>query len=325
MKQSDLYWSVYKNLEDEVIDVARYIHCDSVQKQVYSMIIADLIVRCAVEIEAISKKIYQNLGGKMKIHDENGVERYPYFDRDCLSLIDKTYHIAKKKVVISSSLFFLNEKDRVLIPLKESHKMGKGKGCKWKDAYQSLKHDRYESLKQYGTIYNLLHAVAALYVLNIYLRDEVYDLPNGLFDERIDSKLFSVIVYKADHLAVNAKRMSDASIIPVSENVNKDEALFIVKLHESDFKSLFTAIVEENRQSFQKICNSQSIQNYILNNPNYHIKNPISLIIDAEGPDALNKYINPLKTVKYLQVKRREAVVNKCQPIYPDLIEKELN
>ena len=80
MKESDLFWSVYKNLEQETVNFSRYIHFSSNQKTVYSMSIADLIVRCAVEIEAISKKIYEFLGGEMNPIDSNGEKKDLYFE-----------------------------------------------------------------------------------------------------------------------------------------------------------------------------------------------------------------------------------------------------
>ncbi len=180
----------------------------------------------------------------MEPKDEEGNDRYLFFDTDCLALIDKTYNIAKKKVIISSALFYLDDDDRVIRPLKESHKMGQGHGCKWKDAYQALKHDRYESLKQYGTIYNLFHALAALYILNIFFKDEIYDLPDGRFDERLDSRIFSVIVYKVDNVSINVDGFSDINI-NAPKDVTREEALYILKLRDADAQALFDAFVED--------------------------------------------------------------------------------
>jgi len=51
----NLYWPVYKSLEKEVSNLAEIIHFSDDQLSVYSVKIADLIVRCAIEIESISK------------------------------------------------------------------------------------------------------------------------------------------------------------------------------------------------------------------------------------------------------------------------------
>ena len=49
------YWPMFKNLEEEVIELTKYVQFTDDQLGVYSIHIADLLVRCAMEIEAISK------------------------------------------------------------------------------------------------------------------------------------------------------------------------------------------------------------------------------------------------------------------------------
>ena len=46
----NLYWPVYMNLEKEFLELAEYIHFSDDQISTYSMHIADLIIRCAIEI-----------------------------------------------------------------------------------------------------------------------------------------------------------------------------------------------------------------------------------------------------------------------------------
>ena len=65
MTTSNIYWPVYKNLEKEVLKLADFLHFSDDQTRVYSMHIADLIIRCAVEIEAIAKELYSSLGGNV--------------------------------------------------------------------------------------------------------------------------------------------------------------------------------------------------------------------------------------------------------------------
>ena len=52
------YWPVYKNLEEETLELTKYIQFTDDQLSVYSMHIADLLVRCAMEIEALSKELF---------------------------------------------------------------------------------------------------------------------------------------------------------------------------------------------------------------------------------------------------------------------------
>ena len=138
--------------------------CNS-QLEVFSPHIADLLVRCCVEIEAISKELYFDNGGTKKRGDSTIM-----FDTDCLKLIDIKWQTHTKKVmVVAPSFNFTKEENRVLRPLKEAHKQ---KGTSWERAYQAVKHDRFASLHM-GTVKAFLHALAALYLLNIYYRNIV--------------------------------------------------------------------------------------------------------------------------------------------------------
>ena len=162
-------------LEKELLEISKYVYITDekivnhvsqaciTQLETFSPHIADLIIRTCIEIKAISKELYFDFGGQ-KPRGSSDL----FFDEDCLKLIDIKCKTHKKTVVISC-LFFNITKDenKVFKPLKEAHKR---KGTDWEKAYQALKHDRYSSLR-YGTIKNLLHAMGALYLLNIYYRN----------------------------------------------------------------------------------------------------------------------------------------------------------
>ena len=75
--------------------------------KIYSMRIADLIVRCAIEIEALSKELYGRLGGDMTPLTEDGKKRDLYFDTDCIELLNEKWHICKKEVSVSAINFYL--------------------------------------------------------------------------------------------------------------------------------------------------------------------------------------------------------------------------
>lgn len=87
----NLYWSVYKNIEKEVMDLSNQVHFDDKQISIYSVKISELLIRCSVEIEAISKELYFALGGDMP------KDRDLYFDTDCLELLEEKWLLSKKK------------------------------------------------------------------------------------------------------------------------------------------------------------------------------------------------------------------------------------
>jgi len=58
--------------------------------------------------------------------------------------------------------------------LLKANKRGSS-SCDWKRAYQEVKHNRTLNLHN-GNIKSLLRALGALFILNIYFKDEVFDL-----------------------------------------------------------------------------------------------------------------------------------------------------
>ena len=319
MKEADLFWSVYKNIERETIEFSKFIHFSSDQKKVYSMSIADLIVRCAVEIEAISKKIYESLGGEMNPTDENGEQRDLYFDTDCLALIESKYLISEKNVIISATTFYFEEVDRIISPLRKAYKRGTS-GSKWKQAYQALKHDRYGSLKKWATVENLINALGALYLLNLYFKDTIYQLKEGLesFDARVDSEVFSVFSYDASNVSMSAAFMDD-SCIQEKSNDCLERATYIIKCTDEHFLAMHEAMKKDDEEMKQKIFNSPEVIQYINEHPEYKPNNFIDMIIDAVGRDAIGRFISTKNLMPQLGIKQREAIINKHQNIYPTL------
>lgn len=180
MKKSDIFWQTYLNLEKEAIEVSKYIFftdevlvngkggivaqsCNT-QLETFSPHIADLLVRCCVQIEAISKELYFDNGGTKARGDSSIL-----FDEDCLKLIDMKWQTHNKTVMVVAPFFnFVKDENRILKPLKEAHKR---QGTYWEKAYQAVKHDRYSSLHK-GNVKAFIHALAALYLLNLYYRND---------------------------------------------------------------------------------------------------------------------------------------------------------
>lgn len=180
MNKSDIFWQTYLNLEREAIDVSKYVFftdektvisrgvvlvesCNT-QLETFSPYIADLLIRCCVQIEAIAKELYFDNGGTKERGDNTIL-----FDEDCLKLIDTKWDTHNKRVLVVAPFFnFTKEENKVLRPLKEAHKR---QGTYWEKAYQAVKHDRYSSLHK-GNIKAFIQALAALYLLNLYYRND---------------------------------------------------------------------------------------------------------------------------------------------------------
>lgn len=191
----NIYWQVYRNLEREFLTLTEFIHIDDHQlENVYSMRIADLLLRTVVEIESISKHLYLQNGGQKT--DSKKI----YFDTDCMAYLNDCWCLESKLVqVVSPDLYLDKSENRVLAPLKDAQ-FRSPKSPDWNQAYQAIKHDRAESLVQYGRLIYLLKAMAALYVLNLYNRNEQYLGYDESFVSSVDlsfgSSLFSVKMHR---------------------------------------------------------------------------------------------------------------------------------
>lgn len=185
----NIYYPIYINLESELLDLTYNIHIDDNQLGVYSSKISDLILRAAIEIESISKELYYSVVEK----ETNNIR----FD-DAIKHLNKLWLLDKKKIIISSVSCFQTEK--VLSPfIKDEPKTNGKMTYSWNNSYQNLKHDRAKSIK-YGNIKYLFDILGALYILNIYYKNQTFSLKQGYTDAdlpyTLDSKLFSIKIHQ---------------------------------------------------------------------------------------------------------------------------------
>ena len=250
---TNFYWPVYKDLENEVIKLSNQVHFDDNQLSIYSVKISELLIRCSVEIEAISKELFL-LNGGIEPPDGN-----LFFDTDCINFIENKWELSKKKVIISSSnLFFQRDENRILTPLYKANKRGES-GSDWKKAYQAVKHNRSKNLTK-GNIKNLLRALSALYLLNIYFKSETYDLGDKNNDNfsKDFSELFAIKVHKwiGNGDGVN----------PYVKSPDFDECVYLIKWTDDYSKKWSDWATEQNKQLNDIIFKHPSVTKYINDN-----------------------------------------------------------
>ena len=253
MNKSDIFWQTYLNLEKEAIEVSKFIFItDEVIKNVngavvtencytqldtYSPHIADLLVRTCVQIEAISKELYFDNNGD-KPRGDNGI----LFDEDCLKLVDKLWATHNKSVMVVAPFFNLTmDEHRILKPLKDTHRRHEY----WEKAYQAVKHDRYSSLYR-GNVRAFIQALAALYLLNIYYRNEKWAVRYDEITKRdysMGSSLFAVNPPVSDGLwEGNNEKLSDSP--------------FVVRYQDSVYQNI-DAIRSKEDENLDKFMKSQ--------------------------------------------------------------------
>ena len=290
MKKSDIFWQTYLNLEKEAIEVSKYIFftdevlvngksgivtqaCNT-QLETFSPHIADLLVRCCVQIEAVSKELYFDNGGTKARGDSSIL-----FDEDCLKLIDIKWKTHEKAVMIVAPFFnFVKDENRVLKPLKEAHKR---QGTYWERAYQAVKHDRYSSLHK-GNVKAFLHALAALYLLNIYYRNDSWvtkyqDISK--LDYSMGSAIFTVPTPVANQLWEDNKPTIT-------------ESPYVVSYQEADYQRIKKMQHDE----------LQALNDYLITQPELHepaFQAQLQKAIEREKEDPLQKVIPVWELAKY--------------------------
>lgn len=189
------------------MELSDTIYINDEQQDVYSMKIADMLIRTVIEIEALSKELYLTNGGAVLPDEEM------YFDTVCMAHLDSLWNLDKKVVqVVSPSIYFEKEENRILRPLHKASKRGTS-SSDWNKAYQAVKHNRVKELPK-GSIKNLLHGLAALYVLNLYYRDEKFsgltDSEKASLNTGFGSRLFAVKVHKGNGLRADGTYIKSA-------------------------------------------------------------------------------------------------------------------
>ena len=238
---NQLFWNAYNRLEKEVLALSEVIHFDDHQKSVYSSRIGDLLVRSVIEIESLSKVLFDAEGGVRP----SGRELY------CLALLEKKWRISRKTIFISSPYFYFDdEENKKLTPLHKAFKRGTS-SSKWQRAYQAIKHDRLNNLRQ-GNVGNLLNALGALYILNIYYRnatiDDVKDKDASNIDWGLGSDIFTV------KISPESERVSATKIY--EPKTDYEESIYLVKHTDKTAQAFIDLIRRLDEQALHTASNA---------------------------------------------------------------------
>ena len=174
----NIFWSIYINIEREVLNLADMIHFTDNQLSVYSVRVSDLLIRCNVESESLIRELYKDKF--KKVLDQPG---------QMLLALNHEWSLDKKRVSIISTNMHYSEKYASFCPFCYKNN---GPDDYYK-AYNSIKHDRSNTFEKYANIHFLLRALGALYILNIYFRKEEVKNIVGTFqiDRSLGSKIFA--------------------------------------------------------------------------------------------------------------------------------------
>jgi len=209
---SSIYFPVYKRIEKEVQELASAIYFCDEQKSVYSLDIADLIVRCVVEIESIAKDIYRL---------ENGIE--PDNPGACFKWMEQNWNISKKKVIVISPYFHFDVM-RNFFPFDYKNKSEED----YYSTYNAIKHDRVKNISK-ATVYALVRALGALYILNIYFKNDRIQLKDDHYGAYIDRAFGSAV------FSVEIAPCKDIAVLSSEKDIILEQCTYKIIRKESDY------------------------------------------------------------------------------------------
>lgn len=315
----NLFFPVYKRLEEDVIKITDTIFFDDDQLNVYSLLIGDLLIRCVIEVEAISKELYLQLGGVEKPVDDDGNQRELYFDTDCIKFIVDTWGIDKKKLQITNPNMYFSPEKAIITPLHKAHKRGTS-SSKWQQAYQAVKHYRTRSIKR-ATVENLLNALGALYILNLYYANESFWIENiiqGRREYTVDSKIFTPFICDATHFNM-ASDMGDDRMEPIVAPT-VEESIYILKNTDIAFREINKCFCQYDTNLKAKIQITEEYKKHIKTYPEDEALG-VAMLCAKLGFNyimLINQEIKALGNPFY-RLKNKEVILNKNTCIYPSL------
>ena len=109
LENFNIHEPIYHNIENEVGQLSYSICLDDNQLDVYSSQITELVLRIAVEIEAISIELYQK-------HCENPKTNISY--EPAIKELDKPFKLSENPVMATSGNSYFSNNERILLPFK---------------------------------------------------------------------------------------------------------------------------------------------------------------------------------------------------------------
>ena len=230
----DAYWSIYKRVEKEVIDLSYNVYFDDNQLKVYSNGILDLILRISTNIESLYEEIYRD-----EFHEDKG-SIYSKINK-----IGKLFSLEEKVIYISNENFHFKKQMKEIRPFASYKKDDEND---FYSAYCALKHDRGKNIGK-ANIHFLLRSLAAFYTLCVIFDDKWTPIQNSIFGSKTpythtyNSEIFSAKVYDKQ---LDFAQQSIAFLAMKIDNANKSKDSCVSELLSQCEKNLKVKFRDQN-------------------------------------------------------------------------------
>lgn len=221
--QENYYLPIYQQIEREVIDLTASIFFSDEQITVYSLKIADLIIRCSIEVESIVKDIYRRDTG-----------REPDKPGTAIMYLENTWKVSQKALrIVSPYTHFKSTFQPSFAPFSYEDKSSDD----YYSTYNAIKHDRVKNIDK-ANINILIRVLGALYILNLYYWDERFTLDDDRYGSKINTSLSSEI------FAFYVAPLEDIVKLTSQEKNNPISCVYRIVRRESEYA--FKVLCEEH-------------------------------------------------------------------------------
>ena len=172
-----------------------------------------------------------------------------------------------------------------------------------------------------ATIENLMNALGALYILNLYYSDESFWSETQIRNRReftVDSKVFTPFICDATHISMSPK-MGDDTVEDII-NPCREESIYVLKVTDEAYKKIHEDYCKYNTNIIIKVQMSEEYKKLIEEHPEAS-NQPIDKICEDIGVNYISFLINEIKFMGggISQLREKEVVLIKDGNIYPNL------
>ena len=186
------YWNYFLELEENLLQIQRYINFERNNWKVYSNEFIKLLEVIGAEVDTIAKEIVLYKEPNKK--EVNGIAEWGYEIQQLIENIDSIKIIFNGEEVITP---WNNWKNKKYINKngKECYKLEKGKqNPEWWISYNKVKHERTAMKNgkhnyERANLDNIINALGGLYILETYFKEELENDFNVVITKY--SKLFN--------------------------------------------------------------------------------------------------------------------------------------
>lgn len=165
LEKERLFFQIYQSLEKELLEMTDYIHFSENNLDVYSVKLANFILRANVECESLLKELYKktkHFNSLSEAKQSKALENSTYRE------VNAVYKLDKKKIYIASEIFYFQEKySEPFIPFV--YKKNKKDPIQ---IYNAIKHDKVNNLEK-ADLETAINMLGTLFILNSYFFPEL--------------------------------------------------------------------------------------------------------------------------------------------------------